>query len=432
MMSKIDIESVSDLLLNDRLHAHTTASGLRVYVYEMPGKSSVSAQLAVGFGSTMVHVLDKGSRYRLPAGTAHFLEHKLFERNGVDSFTLFADLGASSNAYTTFNRTTFVFRSGREYGEPLRVLLDFFRKPLFTEEGVEKEKPIIEDEIRMYMDDPGWRASFNLFRNLYRNIGINEDIAGNLRSIRDIDYRLLNDCFDSFYRPRNMALAVAGPVDHEKVFEIAEQLDQSGSEVPRFESASAQEQDGIIRDSSLDRMNLSIPMFDIGFKERGFARFSDIKYELLMDMVLDLISGESTEFFRQMYDSNLLSDSFGSGFYSGNEYLCTYFEGDSHEPEKVRDMILDRIGSLKRSGLDPELFEERARTSVGSYISIFDSPGSVAGSLISCHFKNTSLYDIIQLVGNPDIDAADSMLRDCFDPSQCSLSVITPTESGDR
>ena len=252
MMSKIDIESVSALLLNDRLHAHATAGDLRVYVYEMPGKSSVSAQLAVGFGSTMVHVLDKGSRYRLPAGTAHFLEHKLFERNGVDSFTLFADLGASSNAYTTFNRTTFVFRSGREYGEPLRVLLDFFRKPLFTEEGVEKEKPIIEDEIRMYMDDPGWRASFNLFRNLYRNIGINEDIAGNLRSIRDIDYRLLNDCFDSFYRPRNMALAVAGPVDHEKVFEIAEQLDQSGSEVPRFESASAQEQDGIIRDSSLD------------------------------------------------------------------------------------------------------------------------------------------------------------------------------------
>ncbi len=432
MMSKIDIESVSALLLNDRLYAHTTAGGLRVYVYEMPGKSSVSAQLAVGFGSTMVHVLDKGSRYRLPAGTAHFLEHKLFERNGVDSFTLFADLGASSNAYTTFNRTTFVFRSGREYEEPLRVLLDFFRKPLFTEEGVEKEKPIIEDEIRMYMDDPGWRASFNLFRNLYRNIGINEDIAGNLRSIRDIDYRLLNDCFDSFYRPRNMALAVTGPVDHEKVFEIAEQLDQSGSEVPRFESASAQEQDGIIRDSSLDRMNLSIPMFDIGFKEKGFARFSDIKYELLMDMVLDLISGESTEFFREMYDSNLLSDSFGSGFYSGDEYLCTYFEGDSHEPEKVRDMILDRIGSLKRSGLDPELFEERARTSVGSYISIFDSPGSVAGSLISCHFKNTSLYDIIQLVGNPDIDAADSMLRECFDPSQCSLSVITPTESGDR
>ena len=143
MMSKIDIESVSALLLNDRLYAHTTASGLSVYVYEMPGKSSVSAQLAVGFGSTMVHVLDKGSRYRLPAGTAHFLEHKLFERNGVDSFTLFADLGASSNAYTTFNRTTFVFRSGREYEEPLRVLLDFFRKPLFTEEGVEKEKPIM-------------------------------------------------------------------------------------------------------------------------------------------------------------------------------------------------------------------------------------------------------------------------------------------------
>ena len=431
-MSKIDIDNTAALLLNNRLFTRTTDSGLRVYVYEMPSKSSVSAQLAVGFGSTMVHVTDNGKRYRLPSGTAHFLEHKLFERNGVDSFTLFADLGASSNAYTTFNRTTFVFRSSREYEEPLGILLDFFREPMFTKDGVEKEKPIIADEIRMYMDDPGWRTSFNLFRSLYRNIGINDDIAGNLESLKQIDYVLLNDCFRSFYRPDNMALAVTGPVEHERVFEIAEQLTASGSGSPRFAPASAQEPEQIIRNSSLDMMNLSIPMFDLGFKEKAYRKFADIKNELLMDMVLDLIAGESTEFFREMYDSNLLSDSFGSGFYSGDEYLCTYFEGDSHHPEKVRDMILSRIAELKRSGLDPYLFEERTRTSVGSYISIFDSPGSVAGSLISCHFKNTSLYDIIQHVGNPDIEDANSILRDCFEPSQCSLSVIRPTDSGDR
>ena len=414
-------------MLDRRYYSRTTSEGLSVYVYEMPDKSSVSAQLAVGFGSSMVNVTDAGGKLRkLPAGTAHFLEHKLFERNGEDAFSLFAGLGASSNAYTTFNRTTFVFRSGIEYEEPLKVLLDFFREPQFTQKGVEKEKPIIADEIRMYLDDPGWRASFNLFRNLYRNVGINEDIAGDLDSIRMIDRRLLADCFDSFYRPENMALTIAGNVRHETVFEIAEAFVPGNRAAPVFAICPAEEPDTIFGNSCSEKMTVSLPLFDIGFKEAALREPGSIRKELLLDMVLDLIAGESTEFFREMYDGNLISDSFGSGFYSGEDYLCTYFEGDSLSPEAVRDCLLERISGLRKSGFDPELFDERVRTSVGSYISIFDNPGSVAGSLMSCHFKKASLYDIIQLVGDPDINEAEELLRNCFDPARCCLSVIAP------
>ena len=432
-MSKIDIKKVASDILDGRYYSHTASGGLSVYVYEMPDKSSVSAQLAVGYGSSMVHVTDRnGSRVKLPAGTAHFLEHKLFERNGEDAFTLFAELGSSSNAYTTFNRTTFVYRSGSEYEQPLRILLDFFKKPLFTAQGVEKEKQIISDEIRMYLDDPGWIASFNLFRGLYRNIGINEDIAGSLDSIRDINMDILSDCFDSFYRPENMALTIAGDVDHERIFDIADSFFPQISPVPRYVLASAEEPSGIFQTEASERMTVSLPLFDIGFKESAYNRFSEIKNDLLMDMILDLTAGESTEFFRSMYEQNLINDSFGSGFYSGDEYLCTYFEGDSLYPGKVRDCLLERISELKRTGFDPELFDERVRTSVGSYISIFDNPGSVAGSLMSCHFKKTTLYDIIQLVGDPDIEEANELLRVCFDPGSCCLSVVLPNSSGEK
>ena len=229
-----------------------------------------------------------------------------------------------------------------------------------------------------------------------------------------------------------MALTIAGDVEHERIFDIADSFSPQISPVPRYVLASAEEPSGIFETEASEQMTVSLPLFDIGFKESAYSRFSEIKNDLLMDMILDLTAGESTEFFRSMYEQNLINDSFGSGFYSGDEYLCTYFEGDSLYPGKVRDFLLERISELKRTGFDPELFDERVRTSVGSYISIFDNPGSVAGSLMSCHFKKTTLYDIIQLVGDPDIEEANELLRACFDPGSCCLSVVLPNSSGEK
>jgi len=423
--------NIAGELLDGCFFRHVAPCGLTVYVYEMPGKSSVSAQLAVGFGSADTFVRGPGGITVLPAGTAHFLEHKMFERDGEDAFSLFSAEGASSNAYTTFNRTTFVFRSGNEWQTPLRTLLDFFTAPRFTEDGIEKEKEIIADEIRMYLDDPGWRASFGLFRNLYASIAINQDIAGSETSIRGINRDLLASCFYSFYRPENMCLTVCGNVRHGEVFSIADSFSPEMESAPVFSRAPAGEPDTIVRDCSSDEMTVSMPLFSFGYKESAFGMFSDVRKELLLDMVLDLICGESTEFYRNLYDDNLINESFSSGFYSGDEYLCTYFEGDSFDPFGLTDRLTGRIATVKQHGFSEELFDERARTSLGSYISLFDSPGSVAGALTSCHFKKASLYDIIQFIDGVRVPEADSLVRDLFDPSHSSISVINPI-SGDH
>ena len=430
-MSNKKIDKIISELLDGRYFKYRTGNGLNVLVYEMPEKSSVSAQLSIGFGSADTKIYRYGTPDVLPDGTAHFLEHKMFENNGEDIFSLFADIGASANAYTTFNRTTFVFRSGNdEYKNALKILLNTISEPRFSNEGVEKEKSIISDEIRMYLDDPSWRASFGLFKNLYHNISINSDIAGSEKSIKKIDADILLDCFNSFYQPENMVLAVCGCVQHEEVFLIAENYFCTRNADMKLSIRSSDEPASIIRKRSKTDMNVSMPLFCFGYKERCLDKFESMKTELLMDIVLDLIAGESTDLFKNLYEMNLINDSFGSGFYSGNEYVCTFFEGETPYPYKVRDQIKNRIQKIKTNGFRKELFEERARASVGGYISLFDSPGSVVGSMVSCHFKKADLYDIIQFVNRMDISSANDLLRSCFLDESSSISIVNPINTG--
>ena len=426
-MRKDKIDRITSELLDGRYYKHKTSSGLSVYVYEMPEKSSVSAQLSVGFGSANTRMYRGKDTVSIPEGTAHFLEHKMFEKNGEDTFSYFADLGASANAYTTFNRTTFVFRSSvDEYEKALTILLDTLNEPRFTNEGIEKEKEIISDEIRMYLDDPSWRASFGLFRNLYKNISINTDIAGSEESIRRINAELLNECFNSFYRPENMTLAVCGSVKHDDIFAIAEAYTPNDRTEKTLTIRSSEEPLCVLSTCSRSSMNVAMPLFCYGYKEKNIEQFESMQTELLMDIVLDLVAGESTDLFKTLYENNLINDSFGSGFYSGPEYVCTFFEGESPYPEMVRDHIRNTIKTIKTNGFDSELFEERARSSLGAYISLFDSPGSVAGSLVSCHFKKADLYDIIQFVNRIDIDSANRLARSCFDEDNSSICIVDP------
>src|SRR5699024_6081462 len=114
----------------------------------------------------------------VPDGIAHFLEHKLFEKEDRDVFTDFMQLGASPNAYTSFSKTAYLFSTTENVIENVETLLDFVQDPYFSDESVEKEKGIIAQEINMYEDEPGWRSFMGTIKNMYANLPINIDIAG--------------------------------------------------------------------------------------------------------------------------------------------------------------------------------------------------------------------------------------------------------------
>ena len=153
---------------------------------------------------------------KVPDGIAHFLEHKLFEKEDGDVFQQFSRQGASANAFTSFTRTAYLFSSTSDVEKNLETLVDFVQDPYFSEKTVEKEKGIIGQEITMYDDNPDWRLYFGLIQNLYQNHPVKIDIAGTIESISHITKDLLYECYNTFYHPSNMLLFIVGPVDPNK------------------------------------------------------------------------------------------------------------------------------------------------------------------------------------------------------------------------
>ncbi|MDE6666274.1 MAG: insulinase family protein, partial [Ruminococcus sp.] len=194
-------------------------SGLDIYICEMEGFSGTEALFGTKYGSvnTMFKMRDDEEYTVVPEGIAHFLEHKLFENEDCDVFELYAKTGANGNAYTSFDRTCYLFSCSKNYQDSLKILLDFVQKPYFTKASVDKEQGIIGQEIQMTNDNPEWRVFFNMLRCMYHNHPVKIDIAGTIESIAQIDADLLYKCYHTFYNLNNMVISIAGNIKADEV-----------------------------------------------------------------------------------------------------------------------------------------------------------------------------------------------------------------------
>ena len=190
----------------------TLPSGLTVLCRTMPGYSSVHAIYATSFGSIHRNFTLDGKEVVLPAGTAHFLEHKMCETPKGDSFSFYAKTGASANAFTSYDRTCYLFSATQKIDENLDILLGMVGKPWFTKATIAKEQGIIGQEIKMYDDSPDWRLLNALFHCLYADHPLRDDIAGTVESIAELTPQMLYNCTKAFYAPSNMVLSVAGKI----------------------------------------------------------------------------------------------------------------------------------------------------------------------------------------------------------------------------
>ena len=197
-------------------------SGLTVIVRPMPGYSSTHVIFATRFGSIDRDFRLDGKEVHLPAGVAHFLEHKMFEDQDGDAFAKYAKTGANANAFTSFDRTCYLFTATQQLDESLDVLLGMVTHPYFTEQTIAKEQGIIGQEIKMYDDSPDWRLITGLFECLYHSHPIRSDIAGTVESIAEITPEMLYDSCKAFYAPGNMVLAAAGNTTMEQILAACE------------------------------------------------------------------------------------------------------------------------------------------------------------------------------------------------------------------
>jgi predicted Zn-dependent peptidase len=422
----MNFEKIQSESLHEEIFHLKHPCGPDIYVSPKRGYSSQYAIFGTRYGSIDNMFIEGGQTVRVPEGIAHFLEHKLFESEDGDAFTRFAKTGASANAYTSFDRTCYLFSSTANFEQSLRILLDFVQHPYFTDKTVGKEQGIIGQEIRMYDDDPNWQVLFGLLGCLYAEHPVRIDIAGTTGSIAKITPELLYKCYNSYYNLNNMVLSVAGDVDPELVGMVADECFKSAPPMS-VKSVFPDEPSGIVSRRAEKKLSVASPLFALGFKAPASDGIRAAMDEVVCDIVFEMLCGDASSLYRELYDKGLINGEFGTQYFSGRSFAAAIASGESHDPDAVARALIGGAVSMKENGFRAQDFETAKRAVFGAFASHYDSVDAIANDVAGCRFMDMGPFAMADAAAAVTADDVMNALAQ-FSPDKCAVSVVSPLE----
>ncbi|MBQ8688555.1 MAG: insulinase family protein [Ruminococcus sp.] len=424
-MNKTTRTTVTSPITGDQYVRIDHASGLTIYVSEMEGFSTTEALFAAKYGSinTQFKTVHDTDYCMVPEGIAHFLEHKLFENEDCDVFSLYAKTGASANAYTSFEKTAYLFTCSDNYQASLEILLSFVQNPYFTPESVAKEQGIIGQEIRMTNDDPGWRVFFNMLKGLYHSHPVKIDIAGTEESIAEITDDLLYRCYHTFYNLHNMVLSIAGNCKADEVLEIADRLLKPCEDL-ELEMVFPEEPMSVVSAETIDYAPVGAPIFHLGIKCSPKSGYENLKAEMEAYVAMQILSNASSPLYQSLLEDGLVNDTFSSSIFNGNGYFCIIFDGESEDARTVRTRICDTIRKAQETGLDAELFDEVRKSAYGGMALDMSYVSSAANLMMNAHLNGVKPFDLLEIISKMTLEDVNNFLRNEIDPELSTLSVV--------
>ncbi len=375
----------------------------------IPKKNFIQKQAMICFKYGSMHnniIVDK-ENINLPAGVAHFLEHKMFEKKDYNIFDKFNNLGANVNAYTNFLSTAYYFNCVDNFYENFNELLKLVSNPHFTKENVEKEKGIIEQEIKMYDDDPYWRVFFNLMCIMYdKNNPITNDIAGSVEDIKNINEDMLYQCYKNFYTKDNCIIICCGDIDDKTKIEdtILKNLainDKKTANIQEYEENNKNKSKYVEK-----KMAINQKIFNIGFKnlQKNVTIFDKI---ICNKIVLDIIFGKSSLFYEKLYNKGIIDDTFGFDFNNFNENASYIFSGISKEPKEIIKYINEEIDLFKNKNFKNKDFERVKNKHIGNFerkFNVIDNIVSIEADYFSNGFSIKDYYNSLQNITIEDVE----------------------------
>ena len=418
--------------LEERLLRTKLANGLTVLVVPKPGFSRKIAYFVTDFGSIHTDFSLDGQEYHVPAGIAHYLEHKLFDMPGRDISQEFADLGGNPNAFTSYDMTAYYFSCTENFDRCLELLLEFVSTPYFTEESVEKERGIISQEIMMCDDASDNQVFENLTRGLYREHPVRIPILGTQESIRQITADHLYLCHRAFYAPGNMMLCVVGDVDPAEVVSTGERMLPTQAQERAVKLTPREQRLENVRDSITREMDIAMPTFQLGLKclpnPQGEA---GIRREIMADFAAEALFGESSPLYLQLYDEGYIDSSFGGGYETLDGAAMLLCGGDSDDPEATARAVLDRLQELAREGICDDDFRRMKKSALGRRIRDLGSFDSTCFRLCACHFTGFDYLEFPRLYESVTRQDVEAFLREIAATAGSCLSIINPRQQED-
>ena len=413
-------------LLGEHYYKIDHDSGLSVYVFPKD-LSTTYGIFSVNFGGCTENYTKNGKKCTLPQGCAHFLEHKLFENSdGSNADDVFSVLGAYDNAYTSSERTAYLFSTTENVYECTEQLLRFVTDPYFTKKTVKKEIGIIAEEIRGCLDDPYDRCYMNLLDAMYFNNPVKNEICGSEESISKITPEILFKCCEDFYTPSNMTLVLCGRVDPESVRDTVDRIigidrREECVELCPFEEPKE------VKNAYVERiMPVGKPIFCIGIKDVDIPRDPKDRYKKTegMNILLHMMFSEAGDFYLEMLESGLLSPGFDSGYSSSASTAYVMLSGESDDPQSLLEKIKLHIEKCKTEGLDIRDFDREKKCIYASYISDFDSTEDIAFALTSYANDKIDLFEYPDIIDSITFEYIEELLENTFNERFITLSVI--------
>ncbi len=427
------IEILRSERLAEELHAARLSNGLPVLVAPKRGFLKKYAVLAVRYGSADVAFQAPGESAprEVPAGIAHFLEHKLFEEEGGgNAFDRFSRNGAYCNAFTTYTTTAYLFSCTDLFAENLALLVDFVGAPFFTEEAIAREREIISQEIRMYEDSPDWRAFQGLMEALFVRHPVRVDITGTCDSIARITKADLERCYRAFYRPRNMVLVAAGDLDPPAVLGAAERAFAArpycdDGEVLRVR---ASEPAVVCAPEARARLDVSQPRLLVGWKDpaaEGSGR-ELLRKDVELAFAVELIFGRSSAFYERCYEAGLIDAGFAASYTGERDHGYVAVGGETEDPERLRAEIAGAVARALDEGFSMEDFTRVRNKALGKFVRNFNSLETVASSFVQSHFLDVDFFEYLPTIESVTPEAVLARARLHLRPELQAASIVEP------
>ena len=422
------LEKINYSAVGETVYQTVLANGLRVFLLPKNDFNETYGIISTNFGSVDTGIVSRETKQvtQYPAGIAHFLEHKLFEgRQGKDLLLEFTKLGAESNAFTSFTRTSYLFSATDNISENLQLLQELVHRADFTKESILREQDIIGQEIEMYQDNPDYRLFFGALGNLYPQTPLAEDIAGTKESISEITVENLKENFSNFYHPSNMTLFVIGNFDLEQIAaEIAEQQEKlvfAGSSEP-IEKIPVSLHPVVSTDTY--RMEVASPKLAVGIRGTDFVDKSELyRYKITLKLLFAMMFGWTSKRFQSLYESGKMDNSLTLEVEVEKDFHFVMLTMDTQEPVGLSHQFRSAIKNFDK---DPDVTEEHLDTikseMFGDFLHGLNSLEYIA-TQYEPHLAGENLFDLPKILQDISLNDVIKLGHRFID--QCDMTDFT-------
>ena len=419
---------IENRTIKEKAYFEELENGLKIIIIPKKNTNKKMAIIGTKFGSIDNHFINPttGEEIKIPDGVAHFLEHKMFEQaDGTNSLDTLTAMGVEANAYTTNDHTAYYFETIDNFEPAFKELLNYVFHPYYTDENVEKEKGIIAQEIRMYDDDPISKIFLNALQCMYNTCPVRIDVAGTVESINKINKDVLYNCYNTFYHPSNMVMAVCGDFEPEYILKFVKENMESMSKQDEIQRIYPEEKKEIYQSYKEEKMEVSIPSFIIGIKDE-VEKGNIVKKEILLNIILNCIFDENSSLFKELYEEGLIINEPDLEYEYSDIYSHIMIYANSKDPKEVYKRFKEEVEKLKENGIDEKTFTRTKNKIYGRLITSYNSSAQIARNFMRDYLNNIISFDYIDEWSKINLKDANQMLRDKFSEDKMILSVILP------